>query len=81
LVGTPFTGDQAGNIALHAAMSHGLATQTREGIENAIHNIPRMRSLYRYACSLLDEWDGIFEGMTNQIMARILDLSEPGRDF
>ncbi len=81
LVGTPLTRDQERSIALHAAISKELRMRHREVIEVAMHNISRMRSLNPHATSLLDEWEGILEGTTDQIVARMLDPSEHGRDL
>lgn len=68
-------------MALHTAISHELRARQREVIETAMHNIARMRSLSPHASSLLDEWERILEGTTDQIVARMLDPSEHGRNL
>lgn len=40
-----------------------------------------MRSPNPHASPLLDEWERILEGTTDQIVARMLDPSEHGRDL
>lgn len=81
LVSTPLTRDQERSIALHAAISKELRVRRGEVIEIAMHNISRMRSVNPDASPLLDEWERILEGTTNQIIARMLDPSEHGRDL
>ena len=81
LVGTPLTRDQARSMALHTAISHELRARGREVIEIALQNISRMQSLNPHASILLDEWERILEGTTDQIVARMLDPSEHGRDL
>ena len=81
LVGTPLTRDQARSMALHAAMSHELRARGSEVLEIARRNISRMRSVNPHASPLLDEWERILEGTTDQVIARMLDPSEHGRDL
>lgn len=81
LVSTPLTRDQERSIALHAAISRELRVRRREVIEVAMHNISRMRSVNPDTSPLLDEWERILKGTTNQIVARMLDPSEHGRDL
>lgn len=81
IVGTPLTRDQARSLALHTAISQELRKQGDEVIGIARRNISRMRSLNPHASTLLDEWEGILEGITDQIVARMLDPSEHGREL
>lgn len=81
LVTAPLTRDQARSLALHGAIARELRTQGGEVLEIARRNISRMRSLNPHASPLLDEWERIIEGTTNQIVARMLDPSEHGRDL
>ncbi len=80
-VGTPLTRDQARSLVLHTAISRELRKREDEVIGNARRNISRMRSLNPHATWLLDEWEGILEGTADQIVARMLDPSEHGRDL
>ena len=47
-----------------------------EIIEIARQNTSHMRSVNPHASPLLDEWDRILQGTTDQIVARMLDPSE-----
>ncbi|MCQ3812614.1 MAG: helix-turn-helix transcriptional regulator [Acidimicrobiia bacterium] len=80
-VGTPFTRDQERSLFLHIAISQVLRSRGAEVIDIARCNILRMRSVNPHASALLDEWDRILEGTDNQIVARMLDPSEHGRDL
>ena len=80
-VGTPFTRDQARSLELHAAIAKVLRARGSVVVETARRNISRMRSMNPHASPLLDEWERILEGTTDQIVARILDPSEHGRDL
>ena len=81
LVTAPLTRDQARSLALHGAIARELRAQRGEILEIARRNIFRMRSLNPHASTLLDEWEGILEGTTDQIVARMLDPSEHGREL
>lgn len=81
LVSTPLTRDQERSIVLHAAIANGLRVRGGEVVEVARQNISRMRSVNPHASPLLDEWERILEGTVNQIVARMLDPSEHGRDL
>lgn len=80
-VGTGFTRDQERSLHLHAAISRALRARGAEVVEIARRNISRMQSLNPHALPLLDEWEQILEGTTDQIVARMLDPSEHGRDL
>ncbi len=81
LVAEPLTRDQARSLALHGAIARELRAQGGDVLEIARRNISRMRSLNPYASPLLDEWERILDGTTDQIVARMLDPSEHGRDL
>ncbi len=81
IVGTPLTRDQARSLALHAAISQELRKRGDEVLGIARRNISQMRSLNPHASTLLDEWQRILNGTTDQIVARMLDPSEHGRDL
>ncbi|WP_420618032.1 helix-turn-helix domain-containing protein [Candidatus Poriferisocius sp.] len=81
LVTAPLTRDQARSLALHGAIARELRAQGGEFLEIARRNISRMRSLNPHASPLLDEWERIIEGTADQIVARMLDPSEHGRDL
>ena len=81
LVGEPLTRDQKRSLVLHTAISTELRKREDVVVGIARRNISRMRSLNPHATSLLDEWEGILEGTTDQIVARMLDLSEHGREL
>ena len=81
LVTEPLTRDQARSLALHGAIARELRVQGGEVLEIARRNISRMRSLNPHASPLLDEWERILNGTTDQIVARMLDPSEHGRDL
>lgn len=78
LVGTPFTRDQARSMALHTEISQELRKQGREAIEIARRNVSRMREQNPHASLLLEEWERILAGTTDQIVARMLDPGEHG---
>ena len=80
-VGAPFTRDQERSLYLHAAISQELRTRGTAVIDIARRNISRMRSINPHASPLLDEWERILDGTINQIVARMLDPSEHGRDL
>ena len=79
LVGTPFTRDEARSMALHTEISQELRKQGREAIEIARRNVSRMLEQNPHASLLLEEWERILEGTTDQIVARMLDPGEHGR--
>ena len=81
LVAEPLTRDQARSLALHGAIARELREQGSEVIEFARRNISRMRSRNPHAFPLLDEWKRILEGTTDQIVARMLDPGEHGREL
>lgn len=80
-VNTAFTRDQARSMALHLAISRELRDRQREVIDIAHHNIKRMLASNPHAFFLLEEWQRILAGTTNQIVSRMLDPSEHGRDL
>lgn len=81
LVAEPLTRDQARSLVLHTAISRELRKREDGVIGTARRNISRMRSLNPHASPLLDEWERILEGTNDQIVARMLDPSEHGRDL
>ncbi len=81
LVTEPLTRDQARSLALHGVIARELRARGGEVLEIARRNISRMRSPNPHASPLLDEWERILEGTTDQIVARMLDPSEHGRDL
>jgi len=81
MVGTPFTRDQERSLFLHIAISQVLRSRGAAVIDIARCNISRMRSVNPHASALLDEWDRILEGTDSQIVARMLDPSDHGRDL
>ncbi len=81
LVTAPLTRDQARSLVVHTVISQELRKRGDEVIGIARRNISRMRSLNPHASTLLDEWERILEGTTDQIVARMLDPSEHGRDL
>lgn len=81
LVSTPLTRDQEQSIVLHAAVARKLRTRGAEVVEVARRNISRMRSMNPHASALLDEWERILQGTIDQIVCRVLDPSEHGRDL
>lgn len=81
LAATPFTRDQARSLALHAAISQELRIRSESVIELARRNVCRMRIQNPDASPLLDEWERILDGTVDQIVARMLDPSEHGRDL
>ncbi len=81
LVGMPFTRDQARSMVLHSAISRELRTRGESVIALARRNVCHMRSRNPCASPLLDEWERILEGSVDQIVARMLDPSEHGRDL
>lgn len=81
MVDRPLTRSQARSIALHTEISHELRKLGSEGINIARRNISRMREQNPHAYPLLDEWERILEGTIDQIVARMLDPSEHGRDL
>ena len=80
-VATPFTRDQARSLFLHFEISQVLRSRGAAVIEIARRNISRMRSLNPHASPLLDEWERILQGTVDQIVGRMLDPSEHGRDL
>ena len=81
MVGTPFTRDQARSMALHIAISQEWRKREREIIGIGRRNITRMRAQNPHASPLLEEWERILEGTTEQILARMLDPGERGREL
>ena len=81
LVGPPLTRDQERSLFLHTAIAKALRARGAEVDEIARRNISRMRSVNPHASPLLDEWERILQGTVNQIVARMLDPSEHGRDL
>ena len=81
LVSTPMTRDQERSMFLHTAIAKELRARGAEVVEVARRNISRMRSMNPHASPLLDEWERILEGTTDQIVARMLDPGEHGRDL
>lgn len=81
LVTEPLTRDQARSLVLHTVISRELRKRGDEVIGIAHRNISRMRSLNPHASPLLEEWERILEGTNDQIVARMLDPSEHGRDL
>ena len=80
-VGPPLTRDQERSLFLHAAIAKELRVRGTEVIEIARRNISLMRSVNPHASPLLDEWEQILQGRIDQIVARMLDPGEPGRDL
>ena len=80
-VGTPLTRDQARSLALHARIAQKLHRRGTSVIEAARRNVVLMKARSPHAAPLLDEWGRILEGTTNQIIARMLDPGEHGRDL
>lgn len=76
-----FTRDQERSLYLHAAIAEVLRVRGTEVIEAARRNISRMRSMNPHASPLLDEWGRILQGTTDQIVGRMLDPSDHGRDL
>lgn len=81
MVGAPFTRDQARSMALHIAISQELRKMGREAIDIGRRNISRMRVHNPHASPLLEEWELILEGTIDQIVARMLDPGERGREL
>lgn len=81
LVAEPLTRDQERSLSLHGAIARELRARRSEAIKTARRNISRMRSLNPHAIPLLDEWGRILEGTTDQIIARMLDPGEHGREL
>lgn len=81
LVSTPLTRDQERSIVLHTAIAKELRTRGAEVIEIARRNISRMRLMNPHVSPLLDEWERILQGTIDQIVGRMLDPSEHGRDL
>lgn len=80
-VGRALTRDQERSLFLHAAIAKELTARGTEILNTARENILRMRSANPHASPLLDEWEWILHGTTSQIVARMLDPSDHGRDL
>ena len=80
-VDAPMTRDQTRSLALHAAIAQQLRERGVEAIEIARHNVSRMRSLNPHASPLLDEWEWTLNETIDQVVARMLDPSEHGRNL
>lgn len=81
LVSTPLTRDQERSLFLHVAIARVLRARGTDVDEIARRNISRMRSMNPNASPLLDEWERILQGTIDQIVGRMLDPSEHGRDL
>ncbi len=79
--GEPLTRDQEKSLLLHAAVAEELRVRRAEVIKIAHKNIALMRSVNPHASPLLDEWNRILRGTTDQIVAQILDPSYHSRDL
>ena len=77
----PVTRDQKRSLFLHAAIAEELKNRPIEVVEIARRNISRMRSRNPGAWKLLDEWEQIVEGTTDEIVARMLDPSDRGQNL
>ena len=80
-VGTPLTREQERSLAIHAAVAKELRSRETEVLAIARENLAKMRSVNPSAWRLLDEWERVLQGSTDQIVARMLDPSERGRDL
>ncbi len=81
VVSTPFTRYQKRSLALHMMISQELSKHRNEVLDIAHRNIARMRERNPHASALLEEWEHILAGSTQQIVSRMLDPSEHGRDL
>ena len=80
-VSKTFTRDQARSLALHVIIAQEVRGRRSEVLDIAYRNIKRMRSNNPHASALLEEWERILSGSTQQIVSRMLDPSEHGRDL
>lgn len=78
---TPFTRDQERSLALHVIIAEELRGRRNEVVDIAHRNIARMRARNPHASALLSEWEHILASSTQQIVCRMLDPSEHGRDL
>ena len=81
VVGTPLTREQERSLFVHAAVVRELRSREAEVLDIARENIAKMRSVNPHAHRLLDEWERILRGSTDQIVAHMLDPSERGQDL
>lgn len=80
-VGPAMTRDQARSLALHRAIAVELRADRDAAFATALANIAKMRSTNPHAAALLDEWEQILYGTVDQVVARMIDPSEHGRDL
>lgn len=80
-VGAGLTRDQARSLALHRAIAVELRADSDAVLATARANIAKMRSVNAHAAVLLDEWEQILYATVDQVVARMIDPSEHGRDL
>ena len=80
-VGVPMTRDQQRSLHLHAAIAKELKARESEVMEIARQNLSLMRTVNPDAWPLLDRWERILQETIDQVVIRMLDPSELGRDL